>query len=81
MLTICCTGIFTVWVHAEVLQLCQTVCDPMDCSLPGSSVHGGSLLETCTYGTLEMVVPSVNGAGEWGWVQGSTALEVFYLKT
>ena len=21
-------------------QLCLTVCDPMDCSLPGSSVHG-----------------------------------------
>ena len=23
----------------EVAQLCLTVCDPMDCSLPGSSVH------------------------------------------
>ena len=23
-----------------VFQLCPTVCDPMDCSLPGSSVHG-----------------------------------------
>ena len=23
-------------------QLCQTLCDPMDCSLPGSSVHGDS---------------------------------------
>ena len=22
------------------LQLCLTLCDPMDCSLPGSSVHG-----------------------------------------
>ena len=21
-------------------QLCQTICDPMDCSPPGSSVHG-----------------------------------------
>ena len=21
-------------------QLCQTLCDPVDCSLPGSSVHG-----------------------------------------
>ena len=21
-------------------QLCTTLCDPMDCSLPGSSVHG-----------------------------------------
>ena len=24
-------------------QLCPTLCDPMDCSLPGSSVHGISL--------------------------------------
>ena len=23
-------------------QSCQTLCDPMDCSLPGSSVHGDS---------------------------------------
>ena len=27
------------WV-SEVTQLCPTLCDPMDCSLPGSSVHG-----------------------------------------
>ena len=27
-------------VNSEVAQLCPTLCDPMDCSLPGSSVHG-----------------------------------------
>ena len=27
------------WV-SEVAQSCPTLCDPMDCSLPGSSVHG-----------------------------------------
>ena len=26
-------------MHAKSLQLCPTLCDPMDCSLPGSSVH------------------------------------------
>ena len=26
-------------VCAELLQLCPTLCDLMDCSLPGSSVH------------------------------------------
>ena len=26
--------------ESEVAQLCLTLCDPMDCSLPGSSVHG-----------------------------------------
>ena len=25
-----------------VAQSCLTLCDPMDCSLPGSSVHGNS---------------------------------------
>ena len=26
--------------HTEVAQSCPTLCDPMDCSPPGSSVHG-----------------------------------------
>ena len=28
------------WVCAKLLQSCPTPCDPMDCSSPGSSVHG-----------------------------------------
>ena len=28
------------FVVNEVTQSCPTLCDPMDCSLPGSSVHG-----------------------------------------
>ena len=27
-------------MHAKLLQLCLTLCDPMDCSLSDSSVHG-----------------------------------------
>ena len=27
-------------VKGKVTQLCTTLCNPMDCSLPGSSVHG-----------------------------------------
>ena len=27
-------------VKVKVTQLCQTLCDSVDCSLPGSSVHG-----------------------------------------
>ena len=26
--------------ESEVSQSCPTLCDPMDCSLPGSSIHG-----------------------------------------
>ena len=27
-------------MHAKLLQLCPTLCNPMDCSLPTSSIHG-----------------------------------------
>ena len=27
-------------VHTKSFQMCPTLCDPMDCSPPGSSVHG-----------------------------------------
>ena len=26
--------------ESEVVQSCPTLCEPMDCSLPGSSIHG-----------------------------------------
>ena len=28
------------YAHAKLLQLCLTLCEPMDCSPPGPSVHG-----------------------------------------
>ena len=31
--------IVVIIVCAKSLQSCPTLCDPMDCSLPGSSVH------------------------------------------
>ena len=33
-------GQFFTTGESEVTQSCPTLCDPMDCSLPGSSVHG-----------------------------------------
>ena len=30
----------TYCMYAQLLQSCLTLCDPMDCNLPGSSVHG-----------------------------------------
>ena len=26
--------------ESEIIQSCPTLCEPMDCSLPGSSIHG-----------------------------------------
>ena len=28
------------YVHAQLLQSCPSLCDPIDCNPPGSSVHG-----------------------------------------
>ena len=35
-------GLPPVWVSPQPLQLWTSLCDSMDCSLPGSSVHGDS---------------------------------------
>ena len=36
---LCRAAMKIVCVCAKLLQLCVTVCDPVDCSPPGSSVH------------------------------------------
>ena len=36
----------------EVAQSCQTICDPMDCSLPGSSVHGNFQATVLEWGAI-----------------------------
>ena len=49
-------SIYTVYIHtaaAKSLQLCQTLCDPIDSSPPGSPVPG-----TLQAGTLEWVATS-----------------------
>ena len=47
--------------HAMSLQLCPTLCDPMDRSLPGSSVHGilqARILEWVAMPSLQGMVPT-----------------------
>ena len=38
--------------QSEVAQLCPTLQDPMDCSLPGSSVHGISQSRVLEWGVI-----------------------------
>ena len=38
--------------ESEVAQSCPTLSDPMDCSLPGSSVHGISQAEVLEWGAI-----------------------------
>ena len=44
--------------ESEVAQSCPSLSDPMDCSLPGSSVHGIFQARVLEWGTLP--VPSLN---------------------
>ena len=39
MTTICECVCMCVHVHVQLLQLCPALCNPMDCSPPGSCVH------------------------------------------
>ena len=57
------TGVFTsaaTAAAAKTLQLCLTLCDPMNCSLPGFSIHG--ILQART---LEWVSISFSNAWKW----------------
>ena len=41
--------------ESEVAQLCPTLCDPMDCSPPGSSVHGIFQARILEWGATELL--------------------------
>ena len=48
-------------MSAKLLQLCPAVCDPVDCSLPGSSVHGvspGKSIGVGCHGLLQGIFPT-----------------------
>ena len=38
--------------ESEVAQSCLTLCDPMDCSLPGSSIHGTLQARVLEWGAI-----------------------------
>ena len=49
--------------ESEVSQLCPTLSDPMDCSLPGSSIHGifqARVLEWGAFAFSEVVDQGLN---------------------
>ena len=42
--------------ESEVTQVCPTLSDPMDCSLPGSSIHGIFQAEVLEWGAIAFSV-------------------------
>ena len=64
-------------VSAKLLQYCLTLCDPMDCRLPGSSVHGILLSRT-----LEWVAVPSSRESSWprDWIQVSWITDRFFTN-
>ena len=54
-----------------VAQLCPTLCGPMDCSPPGSSVHRDSLGKNTGVGCHALLQGNLPNSGiELAWVSG-----------
>ena len=45
----------------EVVQSCPTLCNPMDCSLPGSSIHGISQARVLEWVAIAFSILSSRG--------------------
>ena len=61
--------------ESEVIQSCPTLLDPMDCSLPGSSVHGIFQARV-----LEWVAIAFSGEQLW-WTLNDLGLQVRKCNT
>ena len=48
----------------EVAQSCPTLSDPMDCSLPGSSIHGIFQARVLEWGAIGFSKATVHGVAE-----------------
>ena len=67
-------------MHARLLDLCLTLCDSMDCSLPGSSVHG--IFQARILEWVSMPSPGdLPNPGIEPVFPGSLALQAGYLPT
>ena len=65
-----------VYAVCSVTQTCPTLCDPMDCSLPGSSVHGIFQARR-----LEWVATSYFRGSSWPWDQAClSCISQFWSK-
>ena len=63
--------------ESEVAQSCLTLCDPVDCSLPGSSLHG--ILQARLWSGLPF--PSPGDLPNPGIEPGSLALQADALTS
>ena len=51
--------------ESEVAQLCPTLSDPMDCSPPGSSIHGIFQARVLDWGAIAFSIVMIDTFTEW----------------
>ena len=51
--------------ESEVAQSCQTLSDPMDCSLPGSSIHGILQARVLEWDSIALAIQSNLGLSKY----------------
>ena len=59
----------------EVAQSCPTLSDPMDCSIPGSSIHGIFQAKVLEWGAIDIIATSKTTVGIGTTTLGSSILE------
>ena len=59
----------------EVTQSCPTLSDPMDCSLPGSSVHGIFQPRVLEWGAIAFSVWVCVNSRSWSWTRKTGILQ------
>ena len=67
-------------VKSEVAQSCPTLSDPMDCSLPGSSVHGIFQVRVLEWGVIAFSDNPLTISVVLGYILTSLILEFLTYK-
>ena len=76
----CLLQCMKVKIESEVAQLCPTPSDPMDCSPPGSSVHGSFQARVPEWGALFNLISDIEFiiTREWGLGAHLKCLQWYY---
>ena len=65
--------------ESEVAQSCPTLSDPMDCSLPGSSIHGIFQARVLEWGAIAFSISQISLHDYLKVQEGILLIENFFL--
>ena len=67
--------------ESEITQSCPTLSDPMDCSLPGSSIHGTFQARVLDWGAIAFSVKGLYNPLKWNFAMLSFPLKNIFLSS